>query len=116
MLCFAKGPIAAVAVIGVVISVVWKFVQKQANLKGLVFARVLGGIFLVIYKFFFSSGAGTSMMFSLSATAERTIFGNRLGDLYYGGKITLWRAGCFAVAVITVFAALPLQGFCVARL
>ena len=111
MLCFAKGPIAAVAVIGVVISVVWKFVQKQANLKGLIFARVLGGIFLVIYKFFFSSGAGTSMMFSLSATAERTIFGNRLGNLYYSGKITLWRAGCFAVAAITVFAALPLQGF-----
>ena len=33
MLCFAKGPIAAVAVIGVVISVVWKFVQSRQTLK-----------------------------------------------------------------------------------
>ena len=75
MLCFAKGPVAAIVAIGGSITILWLFVQKKVKFKGLLGAVVIAVMFFVIYSLFFASGANTSMKINMWVTSWKTTFG-----------------------------------------
>lgn len=78
LLCFAKGPVAAIVACAVALCVLFLLFQKKAGWQGAGLALALGGTFAVIYFFMFSSGANTSMAFTLFGTLEKGYFGNLL--------------------------------------
>lgn len=109
MLSFAKGPVAAIVVIGAVLTVFWIFLQRKTNFKGLMCVAIMGVLFYAIYSVFFASGANTSMAFNIWGTLSKTAFGSFLESLI-GNKI-LWYFAHFAVMAIMIILVSPLQGF-----
>ena len=75
MLCFAKGPVAAIVAIGGAITLLWLFVQKKVSFRGVLSAAAIAGVFFVIYSLFFASGANTSMQLGIWVTSWKTTFG-----------------------------------------
>lgn len=111
MLTFGKGPVAAIVAVGAVITAVWKFLQKQSSPLGLAGAAAVALIFGGVYLVFFSSGANNSMAFSFTRTAERTVFGRTLHELYCAGRLTQWKIGTVLTIIANTFLTAPLQVF-----
>ena len=109
MLSFAKGPVAAIVAIGAVITVIWLFVQRKTNIKGLVSAATMGILFFIIYKLFFASGANTSMAFNIWGTLSKTPLGGFL-SVFSKGSAPWLIAHILSMAAM-VFLIAPLQGF-----
>lgn len=78
LLTFAKGPIAAIVICGLVLTMIIGAFQRKVNWKGFVFGTVALIMFIVIYKIMFSSGANSSMPLSFSGTLEKGYFANIL--------------------------------------
>ena len=111
VLIFSKGPLSAIVAIGSVITVLWLFMQKKANLKGMVSAIVLWAGFMAVYTLFFASGAATSMPFSFSGTLSRTIFLPIVDRLFPYGPRNEHILACLAMMVRHSFLMAPLQFF-----
>ncbi len=78
LLCFAKGPAAAIVACAVVLTVLLLLVQKKAGWRGILLALAVGGTFLVVYLTMFSSGPATSVSLSPAGTMEKCLFGDYL--------------------------------------
>lgn len=81
LLCFAKGPAAAIVACAVVLTVLLLLVQKKTGFCGVLLALTVGAVFLTVYLTMFSSGPTTSVSLSLSGTLEKGLFGSWLLDL-----------------------------------
>ena len=110
MLCFAKGPVAAIAVCAASITLVWLFLQKKVNLKGFITAILLGGMFIVVYNLFFSSGANTSVRFDIWRTMEFTYFAPYL-QWVYDRNLYIWYVALFGAMLFHTFCMAPFQFF-----
>ena len=63
LLCFAKGPVAGIVAIAAVAAVLWGGLRRGASRGGaLLFILLVGGEFLLLYRFYFAAGASTSMV------------------------------------------------------
>ncbi len=82
LLCFAKGPVAAIVACAVVLTVLFLLVQRRAAWQGLLLGGCLAGLFVGIYFAMYASGANNSMTLTLSGTLEKSYFGNWLRLLY----------------------------------
>ena len=109
MLCFAKGPVAAIVAIGGSITILWLFVQKKANFKGLLGAVVIAVMFFVIYTLFFASGANTSMKINMWVTSWKTTFGAYVDPLKLQVAKPVWWAITAVVLVADVIMYAPAQ-------
>lgn len=78
MLLFAKGPIAAIVVCGLVVVLIIGIFRKDVCWKGFVFGGLALAMFVVVYFTMFSSGANNSMTFSTYGTLEKNYFRNIL--------------------------------------
>lgn len=78
LLCFSKGPIAAIVTISMVLTLLIGIFQKKSHWKGIAFAFIAAAIFIFIYITMFSSGANESMPFSWYGTLEKGYFQNIL--------------------------------------
>lgn len=110
LLCFAKGPVAGIAVCAVAITLVWLFVQKKVNGKGLFSAIVLAGMFVIIYQLFFSSGANTSVQFDISHTLKTTYFAPYL-QWIWDRNLYVWYMVLPVTMVLHTFCMAPFQCF-----
>ena len=111
MLCFAKGPVAAIVAVGAVITLIWLFVQRKTGYRALVWAAVIGGVFFVVYKLFFSSGANTSMAFNTWGTLSKTAFSSFLDGLWRSGNLPLWYAAQIICMFLHSFLMAPAAAF-----
>ena len=109
MLCFAKGPVAAIVAIGGSITILWLFVQKKVNFKGLLGAVVIAVMFFVIYTLFFASGANTSMKINMWVTSWKTTFGAYVDPLKLQVAKPVWWAITAVVLVADVIMYAPAQ-------
>ncbi len=110
LLCFAKGPVAGIAVCAVAITLIWLFVQKKVNGKGLLSAIVLAGMFIVIYQLFFSSGANTSVQFDISHTLKTTYFAPYL-QWIWDRNLYIWYLALPVTMIVHTFCMAPFQSF-----
>lgn len=78
MLCFAKGPVAAIAACAAVLTVLLLAVQGRAGWRGAAVGLCLAALFGFIYLKVFASGAGSSMHLTLAGSLEKSYFGNFL--------------------------------------
>ncbi|MDL2324800.1 hypothetical protein LJC61_06605 [Ruminococcaceae bacterium OttesenSCG-928-A16] len=90
MLTFAKGPVAAMVICSLVLTLVIGVFQKNISWRGLVFGAVALAMFAVVYVVMFSSGANNSMPFSLAGTLEKGYFVNILA-LIQSKNQTVWQ-------------------------
>ena len=111
MLCFAKGPVAAIVAVGAVVTLVWLFVQRKTGYRALIRAAVIGGLFFTVYRLFFSSGANTSMAFNIWGTLSKTVFSSFLDGLWRSGKLTLWYAAQIICMFVHSFLMAPAAAF-----
>ena len=110
LLCFAKGPVAAIVVCASSITLLWLFAQKKVNWKGFITALLLGGLFIVVYTLFFSSGANTSVRFDIWRTLEFTYFAPYLQQIY-DWNLYIWYIALFTIMVFHTFCMAPFQFF-----
>lgn len=78
MLTFAKGPLAALVAVALVLSVLVGLPLRQSNWRGLLLAVVVGAMFALVYTTMFSSGANDSMALRYYGTLEKGYFVNIL--------------------------------------
>ncbi len=78
LLCFAKGPAAAIVACAAVLTVLFLLFRREAGWRGILLALCIGGVFLLVYLTMFSSGPTTSVSLSLSGTLEKGLFGGWL--------------------------------------
>lgn len=109
MLCFAKGPVAAIVAIGGTITVLWLFVQKKARFKGVLAAAAMAGIFFVVYTLFFASGANTSMKIGMWVASWKTTFGAYVYNLWNKVSRPVWHFITVVVLVLDVIMVAPAQ-------
>ena len=109
VLCFSKGPRAAIVAIGTVITVLWLFVSKRTSPAGLLFAVLAGGMFAAVYVLFFSSGAATSMTFSFSGTLGKGVFRPVIRKLFPYGARNEHIIACLLLMAAHTFLMAPLQ-------
>ena len=82
LLCFAKGPIAGVAVLALVCAAAVRFLgaalagKARRGVPVLVWSLALLAAFGALYAGFFSAGAGTSVRFDPLGTLQATYFSN----------------------------------------
>jgi len=106
LLCFAKGPVAGIVAIAAVAAVLWGGLRRGASRGGaLLFILLVGGEFLLLYRFYFAAGASTSMVFSLAGTLQKSYFANYIALI--AAKSPLW-----GKLLLPVF--MLLQTFCMA--
>lgn len=108
MLCFAKGPLAAIVIISLLLTLIIGLCFKKTKLRGLIFGVLCIGIFAVIYVVMYSSGANSSMQFSFSATLEKGYFKNILQRLYIE-KRNLWAVSIPIMWVVQTLLMMPAQ-------
>ncbi|NLW77983.1 MAG: hypothetical protein GXY32_01035 [Ruminococcaceae bacterium] len=108
MLCFAKGPLAALVVIGVVLAMVIGLFQKRTGWRGALLGAAILVLFLITYTTVFSSGANDSMTFSTYATLEKGWFGNILRRLGLENP-TLSRLATPLFCILQAFLMMPAQ-------
>ena len=77
-LSFAKGPVAGILAIAVVCGCVARALQRGCNRRAplLLFAAAVGGGFGLLYLFYFSAGAASSMVFDPAGTLGKSYFSN----------------------------------------
>ncbi|MEG0763305.1 MAG: hypothetical protein RR424_05720 [Oscillospiraceae bacterium] len=115
LLCFAKGPIAGVVAIAVVLSLALLCITNRRDIWAkIIFALIIGGGFALLYATFFSGGADTSIAFNLTGTLSKTYFKNYFALFMAKGAIygylalpilILCTIFCIQPAVMTVYAA-----------
>ncbi|MGD9559872.1 MAG: hypothetical protein AB7V55_04610 [Oscillospiraceae bacterium] len=88
LLCFSKGPLAALLTISLVLALLVGLFLRQTGWRGLLLAGAFAGIFLLVYFTMFASGANTSMNFNWTKTLEMGYFVNILDHL--------WRSNLYA--------------------
>lgn len=81
MLTMAKGPLAAIVVCSMVVTLLIGLFQKNTGWRGLLLGAAIVAIFAVTYVVMFSSGANESMKFSLAGTLNKGYFANILARL-----------------------------------
>lgn len=106
MLTFAKGPVAAIVVCSLVLTLVIGLFQKKTGWQGLLFGGVAAALFAVVYVVMFSSGANNSMPFSFTGTLEKAYFSNILNQLYSTNQ-TLWKLAVPVLWVVQSFLMMP---------
>ncbi len=109
MLCFAKGPVAAIVAIGGAITVVWLFLQRKVKFRGLVAAVAMAGLFFVVYNLFFASGANTSMSLNLWVASYKTTFGAYIENLWWQVSRPVWWLIVGVVLVADIIMLAPAQ-------
>lgn len=108
MLSFAKGPLAALVVCAMVLTLLIGLFTRHTGWRGLALGAVLTALFVFIYLTMFVSGASDSMTLSLFGTLEKGYFYNSLQLL----KNTDYRLFQVAVPVLWVlqsFLMMPAQ-------
>ncbi len=108
MLCFAKGPLAALVTVALVLTLLIGLFQKRTGVRGMLLGTVLAGLFLVIYFAMFSSGANDSMRFSWTGTLSIGYFGNIL-ELIWHKNYYLWLVCIPFLWVLQSFLMMPAQ-------
>lgn len=117
LLCFAKGPVAGVAVLALVCAAIVRFFGALRAGRARRAVPVLAGSALLLIAFgalyagFFSAGAGTSVRFDPLGTLEATYFSNVVALVRAQAPALLWLAApllALAHAVCFAPAAVPL--------
>ncbi len=109
MLCFAKGPVAAIVAIGGAITLVWLFLQKKLKFCGILAAVAMSGVFFVVYLLFFASGANTSMGLNMWVASYKTTFGVYVEGLKYQTGRPVWWLIVAVVLVLDIIMVAPVQ-------
>ena len=109
MLCFAKGPVAAIVAIGGVITLLWLFLQKKIKFRGVLAAVAMTGVFFVVYMLFFASGANTSMGLNMWVASYKTTFGAYVEGLWYQVSRPVWWIIVAIVLVLDIIMVAPAQ-------
>lgn len=108
MLCFAKGPLAAIVILSLLCTVLLALPFKNSNWRGVLFGAAAAGLFAFVYTAFFSSGANTSMPLVVYGTLEKGAF---MGILTAANKY-LPAVSALAIPLLYIvqsFAMLPAQ-------
>lgn len=108
MLTFAKGPLAAIVLCSLVLTLLFGLLQKNTTWRGLVFGAVAAGVFVFVYLAMFSSGASDSMPFSFTGTLARGYFANIEHRLFMELP-NLWRFAVPVLYVLQSFLMMPAQ-------
>lgn len=74
LLTVGKGPVAAIVAIASALTIVFLLFQKKSGFKGILLTVGILGSFLALYFILFSSGANSSVAFSMTETLERGPF------------------------------------------
>lgn len=74
LLAVGKGPVAAIVCIASALTVLFLMLQKKAGIRGILLSAAILGSFFLLYGLLFSSGANSSVSFSVSETLERGPF------------------------------------------
>lgn len=82
LLTVGKGPVAAIVAIASVLTVLFLVFQKKAGIRGVLLSVAVLGSFFLLYKLLFSSGANSSVAFSISETLERGPFAGFMYDVW----------------------------------
>ncbi len=107
LVCFSKGPAAAIAVCSFAITMLFVFFRRPRAVKAAAAFVGVIAIFLVVYFTIFSSGANTSVRFGFRSIEESIVGGWLGGLLGAGGGV---RAAALAFgALLLVFCMQPLQ-------
>lgn len=105
LLCFAKGPAAAIVTCSFVITMLFLLFRKPDFTRAIPALLGVPVIFGVIYFTIFSSGTNTSVRFGFR-TVEDSVFGPWLTGLC-GGTLNVW--GLAVGALLLVFCMQPFQ-------
>lgn len=106
MLTFSKGPVAAIIICSLVLTLLVGLFQKNTSWRGLLFGALALAMFVVIYKVMFSSGANNSMPFSPAGTLEKGYFGNYIAGLFRT-NVTQWKIALVVFGVVQSFLMMP---------
>lgn len=107
LLCFGKGPAAAIIMCSFVITMLFILARKPAYGKALVCLAGVVAVFLCVYMLVFSSGANNSVHFG-NKTLEQSLFGVYLTAMP-NKVLTVLLSVLFAV--INTVCMIPLQAF-----
>ncbi len=108
LLCVSKGPMAAIVVVALGLTLLVGLPLKQTGLRGLVLGLVLGGVFILFYFVLFRSGANSSTRFSLDGTLGVGYFANileRVKTQFPGG----WKASLPFFYLVQMLLLMPAQ-------
>lgn len=107
MLCFAKGPLALVVVISLLITVIIGLFTKQTKPQTLILSGLMLLIFGFIYRAMYASGAN-NLVFSITRTLGKGAFGDLLGSLFVHHH-TLWIVAVPLAILLQTFLMMPAQ-------
>ncbi|MFV0413938.1 MAG: hypothetical protein ACK5L3_11865 [Oscillospiraceae bacterium] len=108
MLTFAKGPLAAMVICGLAITMLIGLFQRNTGWRGLLLGVLLAGMFAAVYVTMFSSGANDSMALSYTGTLVRGYF-NNIQNLIWHKNYYLWLAAVPVLWVLQAFLSMPAQ-------
>ncbi|MEG1932679.1 MAG: hypothetical protein RR075_06180, partial [Pygmaiobacter sp.] len=107
LLCFAKGPAAAIIVCSFSITMLFVLARKPQFAKALLTLIGVIAVFCVVYFFVFASGANTSMRVG-NKTLEASAF-NWVLNRIMERNVYLWRVALVIAAVLNFFCMAPVQ-------
>ena len=109
LLCFAKGPLAAIVACSFVITLILMLLRRpRPQLGKMLIALVgVGGIFGLIYNTFYASGVNTSVRLGLK-TFEQSVLDPILHAIW-SRNIYLWYLALPLAGLVLMFCMLPLQ-------
>lgn len=108
MLCFAKGPLAAIVVCSLVLTLLIGLLQKNTTWRGLLFGLIAAAVFVFVYVTMFNSGASDSMPLSFSGTLTRGYF-NNIQNLLYNKNPYVWYVAVPVLWLLQSFLSMPGQ-------
>ena len=109
LLCFAKGPLAAITVCSLAITLFLLLLRRPRPRLSRVFAAAVGsaGIFGLVYMTFYASGVNTSVRLGLKTFEQSTL--NSLLQAIWNHNLYLWYLALPVAALVLMFCMLPLQ-------
>ncbi len=109
LLCFAKGPLAAIMTCSFAITMLLVLVRRDRpqRIKALAALAGVVGIFAVVYTNFYASGVNTSVRLGLK-TFEQSVLNPLLGAIW-SENLYLWYLALPVAALVLLFCMLPLQ-------
>lgn len=108
MLTFAKGPLAAIVLCGLGLTLVFGLLQRRTTWRGLVFGLAAAALFIVVYTTMFSGGANDSMPLSFTGTLSRGYFVNIEHRIFVEFR-SIWPVAVPILWVLQSFLMMPAQ-------
>lgn len=107
-LCVSKGPMAAIVACALGITLFIGFFLRQTGWRGLALGALLGAVFLASYRYLYTGGAGSSVLFNPTGTLSVGPLWGWLQPFLQGGAARQWLAVA-GLALLQSFLTMPAQ-------